>query len=98
MWHSDIISPQGTRKVAPMKTVPAASAGPVADVRRADAQARAALADAVARSAQLWRSIGDPAAPVPGLTWTAGQTAAHMVADMREYTEALSRHVNGDDA
>ena len=62
-----------------MKTVPAASAGPVDDVRRADAQARAALADAVARSAQLWRSIGDPAAPVPGLTWTAGQTAAHVV-------------------
>jgi hypothetical protein len=81
-----------------MKTVPAASAGPVDDVRRAAAQARAALADAVARSAQLWRSIADSAAPVPGLSWTAGQTAAHMVADMREYTEALSRHVNGDDA
>jgi hypothetical protein len=81
-----------------MKTVPAASAGPVDDVRRADAQARAALADAVARSAQLWRSVGDPAAPVPGLTWTAGQTAAHVVGDMGEYTEALTRHVNGDHA
>jgi putative sterol carrier protein len=81
-----------------MKTVPAASPGPVDDVRRADAQARAALADAVARSAQLWRSVGDPAAPVPGLTWTAGQTAAHVVGDMREYTEALTRHVNGDHA
>jgi putative sterol carrier protein len=81
-----------------MKTVPAASAGPVDDVRRADAQARAALANAVARSTQLWRSIADPAAPVPGLTWTAGQTAAHVVGDMREYTEALTRHVNGDHA
>jgi hypothetical protein len=81
-----------------MKTVPAASAGPVDDVRRADAQARAALADAVARSAQLWRSIADSAAPVPGLAWTAGQTAAHVVGDMREYTEALTRHVNGDHA
>jgi hypothetical protein len=81
-----------------MKTVLAASAGPVDDVRRAGAQARAALADAVARSAQLWRSVGDPAAPVPGLTWTAGQTAAHVVGDMREYTEALTRHVNGDHA
>jgi hypothetical protein len=81
-----------------MKTVPAVSAGPVDDVRRADAHARAALADAVARSAQLWRSVADSAAPVPGLAWTAGQTAAHMVADMREYTEALTRHVNGDDA
>jgi putative sterol carrier protein len=81
-----------------MKTVPAASAGPVDDVRRADAHARAALAVAVARTAQLWRSIADSAVPVPGLTWTAGQTAAHMVADMREYTEALTRYVNGDDA
>ena len=81
-----------------MKTVPAASAGPVDDVRRADAQARAALADAVARSAQLWRSIADSAAPVPGLAWTAGQTAAHVVGDMREYTEALTRHLNGDHA
>jgi putative sterol carrier protein len=81
-----------------MKTVPATPAGPVDDVRRADAHARAALAEAVARTAQLWRSIADSAVPVPGLTWTAGQTAAHMVADMREYTEALTRHVNGDDA
>jgi hypothetical protein len=81
-----------------MKTVPAASAGPVDDVRRADAQARAALADAVARSAQLWRSIAQSMAPVPGLSWTAGQTAAHVVGDMREYTEVLTRHVNGDHA
>jgi hypothetical protein len=81
-----------------MKTVPAASAGPLDDVRRADAQARVALADAVARSAQLWRSIGQSTAPVPGLAWTAGQTAAHVVGDMREYTEALTRHVNGDHA
>lgn len=81
-----------------MKTVPAVPAGPVDDVRRADAHTRAALAEAVARTAQLWRSIADSAAPVPGLSWTAGQTAAHMVADMREYTEALTRHVNGDHA
>jgi len=81
-----------------MKTMPAASAGPVDDVRRADAQARAALADAVARSAQLWRSIGQSTAPVPGLAWTAGQTAAHVVGDMRQYTEALTRHMNGDQA
>ena len=81
-----------------MKTVPAVSAGPVDDVRRADAHARAALGGAVTRNAQLWRSVADSAAPVPGLAWTAGQTAAHVVADMREYTEALTRHVNGDDA
>jgi hypothetical protein len=81
-----------------MKTIPAASAGPVDDVRRADAAARAAFADAVARSVQLWRSIAQSTAPVPGLAWTASQTAAHVVCDMREYTEALTRHVNGDHA
>jgi putative sterol carrier protein len=81
-----------------MKTVPAVSAGPIDDVRRADPDARAALAAAVAHSAQLWRSVTDPAAPVPGLAWTAGQTAAHVVGDMREYTEALTRHVHGDHA
>jgi hypothetical protein len=35
---------------------------------------------------------------VPGLAWTAGQTAAHVVADMGEYTEVLTRHVNGETA
>ncbi|MFY9766399.1 MAG: maleylpyruvate isomerase N-terminal domain-containing protein [Mycobacterium sp.] len=81
-----------------MKTVPAISTGPVDDVRRADPHTRAALAAAVARSARLWRSVADSAAPVPGLTWTVGQTAAHVVGDMREYTEALTRHVSGDRA
>ncbi|MGO8964071.1 maleylpyruvate isomerase N-terminal domain-containing protein [Mycobacterium sp.] len=81
-----------------MKTVPAISAGPVDDVRHAAPRTRTALADAVARSAKQWRSVADSAAPVPGLTWTVGQTAAHVVADMREYTEALTRHVNGGHA
>jgi hypothetical protein len=81
-----------------MKTVPATPAGPINDVRRADAHARSALAAAVARSAQLWRSVADSSAPVPGLAWSAGQTAAHVVADMGEYTEVLTRHVNGDTA
>ena len=81
-----------------MKTVPAATAGPIDDVRRADPHTRTALAQAVARSAQLWRSVADSAVPVPGLTWTAGETAAHVVGDMREYTEALTRHLNGGGA
>jgi uncharacterized protein (TIGR03083 family) len=81
-----------------MKTVPAISTGPVDDVRRADPHTRVALADAVARSARLWRSVADSAAPVPGLTWTVGQTAAHVIGDMRQYTEALTRHLNGDRA
>jgi len=81
-----------------MDTVPATPAGPVNDVRRADAQARSALAAAVARSGRLWRSIADSSASVPGLAWSAGQTAAHVVADMGEYTEVLTRHVNGETA
>jgi Mycothiol maleylpyruvate isomerase N-terminal domain len=81
-----------------MKTAPEVSAGPVEDVRRAATHTRKALADAVIRSAQQWRSVADSAAPVPGLTWTVGQTAAHMIGDMREYTEALTRHVSGDRA
>ncbi|BBU22852.1 hypothetical protein [Mycobacterium xenopi] len=36
-----------------------------------------------------------PGAPVPGLAWNASQTAAHVVGDLREYTEALTNHVNG---
>jgi len=81
-----------------MKTVPAISTGPIDDVRRADPHTRVALADAVARSARLWRSVADSAAPVPGLTWTVGQTAAHVIGDMHQYTEALTRHLNGDRA
>ncbi|MGH3959936.1 maleylpyruvate isomerase N-terminal domain-containing protein [Mycobacterium sp.] len=81
-----------------MKTVPAPSAGPVDEVRCADADTRAALAEAVGRSATLWRGIDDLAAPVPGLAWTAAETAAHVVGDMREYTEALRGQLNGDRA
>ena len=81
-----------------MKTVPATRAGPIDDVRRADARARSALAAAVVRGAQLWRGIADSSAPVPGLAWTAGQTAAHVVADMGEYSEVLTRPVNGETA
>src|SRR5277367_4587150 len=99
MWHSDtILSPVRLGRLLPMKTVPAISTGPVDDVRRADPHTGAALAAAVARSARLWRSVADSAAPVPGLTWTVGQTAAHVVGDMREYTDALTRHVSGDRA
>jgi hypothetical protein len=79
-----------------MKTVPAMSVGPIDDVRHADARARVALAQAVSRTAQLWRGIDNPTAPVPGLTWSAAETSAHVVGDMREYTETLTRHLDGD--
>lgn len=50
----------------------------------------AALADAAGRTAQLLRSGLDPAARVPGLTWNAAETAAHLVADLREHTAILT--------
>lgn len=80
-----------------MKTAPVMPAGPTDDVSRADGATRAAFAEAIGRSAELWRRIDNPSAPVPGLAWNVGQTAAHVVGDLSEYTEALSSHVNGRD-
>ena len=51
----------------------------------------AALACAAGRTAQLLRSGLDPTAQVPGLTWTAAETAAHLVADLSEHTAVLTR-------
>lgn len=45
-----------------------------------------ALVGAAGRTAQLMRSGLDPAARVPGLSWSAEETAAHLVADLREHT------------
>ncbi len=49
-----------------------------------------ALAGAAHRNAQLLRSGLDPDAPVPGLSWTAAETAAHLVADLREHAALAS--------
>ena len=48
-------------------------------------EAETALVDAAGRTAQLLRSGLDPAARVPGLSWSAAETAAHLVADLREH-------------
>jgi uncharacterized protein (TIGR03083 family) len=48
-------------------------------------EAESALVGAAGRTAQLLRSGLDPDARVPGLTWSAGETAAHLVADLREH-------------
>jgi uncharacterized protein (TIGR03083 family) len=69
--------------------------GPVGDTRRGYGSTLTALRDAVARSAALWREIDKPDAPAPGLKWTAAETAAHVVGDLRDYTQALTRHANG---
>ena len=78
-----------------MTSVPVHLTGPAEDTRRAYGPTLNALRHAVARSADLWRHIDRPDAPAPGLTWTAAETAAHVVGDLRDYTQALTRHANG---
>lgn len=69
--------------------------GPAADTRNAHAATLDALRDAAGRSAGLLHRVTDGAAPVPGLTWTAAETAAHLIGELRDYTQALTRHTNG---
>ena len=44
-----------------------------------------ALREAATRTAGLLAAVRRPGAAVPGLTWTAAETAAHMVAEFRDY-------------
>jgi putative sterol carrier protein len=69
--------------------------GPAEDTRREYGPTLTALREAVAATADLWRHIDRPDAPAPGLIWTAAETAAHVVGDLRDYTQALTRHANG---
>lgn len=78
-----------------MASAPVHLTGPAEDTRRAYGRTLDALRDAVAQSAALWRRIDKPDAPAPGLIWTAAETAAHVVGDLRDYTQALTRHANG---
>jgi hypothetical protein len=78
-----------------MTSAPVHLTGPAEDTRRAYGPTLNALRHAVARSADLWRRIDKPDTPAPGLAWTAAETAAHVVGDLRDYTQALTRHANG---
>jgi hypothetical protein len=78
-----------------MTSAPVHLSGPAEDNRRAYGPTLTALRVAVTRSADLWRRIDKPDAPAPGLQWTAAETAAHVVGDLRDYTQALTRHANG---
>ena len=78
-----------------MTSAPVHLTGPAEDTRRAYGPTLNALREAVGRSADLWRQIDKPDAPAPGLSWTAAETAAHVVGDLRDYTQALTRHANG---
>jgi uncharacterized protein (TIGR03083 family) len=57
---------------------------------------RAAVAAAAGQAAELVRSLPDPAAPVPGLDWTAAQTAAHLVATARAFSGYVTGQVTPD--
>src|SRR3954471_21491488 len=78
-----------------MTSLPVNLRGPAEDTRREYGPTLNALHDAVARTAELWRRIDRPDALAPGLIWTAAETAAHVVGDLRDYTQALTRHANG---
>src|ERR1700754_2645048 len=78
-----------------MTSAPVHHTGPAEDTRRAYGPTLNALRGAVARSADLWRHIDKPDAPAPGLIWTAAETAAHIVGDLRDYAQALTRHAAG---
>jgi uncharacterized protein (TIGR03083 family) len=45
-----------------------------------------ALRTVAPRTAAVIRTAGESGAPVPGLAWTVGQTAAHLVNEFRDYT------------
>jgi len=81
-----------------MKAAASAPAGPAEDATRSHHAAVAAFREAVDRNARVWRADGVADSPVPGLSWTAGETAAHMIGDLRETTEALAAHARGEAA
>jgi len=78
-----------------MTSAPVHLTGPAEDTRRAYHPTLSALRGAVARSAELWRRIDKPDVAAPGLAWSAAETAAHVVGDLRDYTQALTRHAGG---
>jgi hypothetical protein len=59
----------------------------IVDIDRAEAVA--ALRSAAPRVSALIRAIRDPGRPTNGLEWTLGQTAAHVVSDVRMHREWL---------
>nr|WP_296064608.1 maleylpyruvate isomerase N-terminal domain-containing protein [uncultured Actinoplanes sp.] len=56
----------------------------MSDIEATSKYARA-LRAAAPRAAAVIRAAGASGAPVPGLTWTVGETAAHLVNEFRDY-------------
>ncbi len=71
------------------------TAGPAESARHAHGRTLDAFRAAVERTSQLWRTIETPNAATRRLDWTAAETAAHVVGDLRDYTKALTRYRNG---
>lgn len=56
--------------------------------------ARGALSAASARAQTLLAAVPDTSVPTRGLDWTVGETAAHLVADVRQFADiAMGRRV-----
>src|SRR5215471_13490271 len=62
----------------------------MAEFRLDRTRALKALQAVAARVAALIGSITDPGAPTTGLEWTLGQTAGHVVADVRMHRRWLA--------
>lgn len=48
------------------------------------------LRDAAIRAVAMLQAVPDPGAPVPGLDWTITETAAHLVAEIEDYTDFVT--------
>ena len=76
-------------------STPSEAVSPIVETRRRHLQTLDALQAAAIRSARMWRRVSDSDAPVSGLAWTAAETAAHVIGDVRDYTEVLTRYARG---
>lgn len=54
----------------------------------------AALRETAGRTAALLRQVPDANLKVPGLNWTVGETAAHMVADAKDLTGCVTGEID----
>jgi uncharacterized protein (TIGR03083 family) len=57
----------------------------------------AALRGAAERTAALLREVSDPSLPVPGLDWTAGEAAAHLVTELELWTGLVAGELTARD-
>jgi uncharacterized protein (TIGR03083 family) len=58
------------------------------------AETQDALRAAASRTSALVRTVTNPATPVPTLSWTVAETAAHLVTGLRHYTGFITGDVD----